>query len=314
MNDRWCLQNVSLKYMLSDLTLFVRTLYLRVKQFEVIDPAAPVNTKWLPSHKLANGEHGFLLRSLPLAEIQPRLSVKSGFICYIPAQFERCYIDLAMTFEEYSNTFSAKSRSTIRRKIRKFNEFCNQNMHFEVYKNADEMQTFYQLARTLSEKTYQEKLLDAGLPDSEAFRQEMKEKAQQDQVRGYLLLNDKKPVAYMYCPIFDGVVLYQHLGFDPDYKKLSVGTILHWLVFENLFQESKFRFFDFTEGSSDHKQMYSTGRILCGNIFILENAFSMRFWIRCHMLVEDFSLGLGKLFDALGLKAKIKRFIRYGSG
>lgn len=313
MNNQWLSQNVSLKYMLSDITLFVKTLRLRVKQFEVIDPDAPVAEKWMPPLELENDEHGFLLRSQPLAEKQPMQSFKDGFICYVPAQFDRCYIDLSLSFDEYKKKFSSKTRSTIRRKTRKFNDYCNQSMRFEVYKSVDELCTFYQLARPLSQKTYQEKLLDAGLPDSDMFRQEIKDKAQLDQARGYLLWNGNIPVAYMFCPVHDEVMLYQYLGFDPEYKQLSVGTILHWFVFEDLFRESKFRFFDFTEGTSEHKQMFSTGSILCGNIFLLKNTFSMRFWVQCHILTEAFSKNFGKLLDKVGLKTKIKNIIRFRS-
>ncbi|SEN59250.1 GNAT family N-acetyltransferase [Nitrosomonas marina] len=314
MNNQWLSQNVSLKYMLSDITLFVKTLRLRVKQFEVIDPSTPAAEKWMPPFELENDEHGFLLRSQPLADKQPKQSVKDGLICYIPAQFDRCYIDLSLPFEEYKNKFSSKTRSTIRRKTRKFNDYCNQSMHFEVYKSVDELCTFYQLARPLSQKTYQEKLLDAGLPDNDLFRQEIIDKAQMDQARGYLLWNGNTPVAYMFCPAHNEVMLYQYLGFDPDYKEWSVGTILHWFVFEDLFRESKFRFFDFTEGNSEHKQLFSTGSILCGNIFLLKNTISMRFWVRCHMMTEAFSKNLGKILDKLGLKAKIKNIIRFRSG
>ncbi|GJL74058.1 GNAT family N-acetyltransferase [Nitrosomonas sp.] len=314
MSDLWSSQIVSLKYMLSDLTLFVKTIQLKVKRFEVIDPGAPVSQEWLPSFGLENGEKGYLLRSLPLRERQPRLSVRDGYLYYIPAQFERYYIDLNMTFDEYINTFSSKTRSTIRRKIKKLNEFSNQGIAFKSYRSKDELQAFYLLARDLSSRTYQEKLLDAGLPETDDFRLEMEEKAQQGLVRAYLLFDNDTPVAYMYCPVYDGVVLYQYLGYDPQYQKWSVGTILHWFAFEDLFQEARFRYFDFTEGSSEHKKIYSTGSILCGNIFILKNAAGMRFWIRCHMLIEDASRNLGIFFEKLGLKAKIRKLIRFGSG
>ncbi len=311
MNEEWVSQQVALKFTLSDLTLYTKIIDLKVKRSEVVNPSAPIIEHWIPAINLNNNENGYLLRSLPLAQKQPKFKIEEGFIYYIPAQFDRYYIDLQQSFDDYKNTFSAKTRATIKRKIKKFNVFCNDTIEFKVYRSKQELQEFYQLAREVSRKSYQEKLLDAGLPDTAEFTQEMLEKAQNDNVRAYLLFCDNTPVAYMYCPVHDNVLLYQYLGYDPDYMKWSVGTILHWFVFEDLFKEAKFSYFDFTEGQSEHKRLYSTNSILCGNIFILQDSFMMRFWIRNHLRLEAVSNGLGNILERWGVKAKIKKLIRF---
>lgn len=311
MSDQWASQEVALKFMISDLTLYTKKLQLKVRRFETINPAAPIIEQWIPPINLNENENGYLLRSLPLAEKQPKFKIEGGCIYYIPAQYNRYYIDLQKTFDGYQRAFSSKTRSTIKRKIKKFNSFCNQNMYCKTYRNKEELQEFYRLARGISSKSYQEKLLDAGLPNTDEFRQEMQKKAQNDNIRAYLLFNDNIPVAYMYCPAHDNVLLYQYLGYDPDYMKWSVGTILHWFVFEDLFKEAKFSYFDFTEGQSEHKRLYSTGSVLCGNIFILKSSLAMRFWIRSHQALEAFSYHFGNLLEKWGLKARIKKLIRF---
>ncbi len=55
----------------------------------------------------------------------------------------------------------------------------------------------------------------------------MTKKVEQRNVRAYLLFNDNEPVAYMYCPIQNDVLLYQYLGYDPEYMQWSVETISH---------------------------------------------------------------------------------------
>ncbi len=72
---------------------------------------------------------------------------------------------------------------------------------WKVYKAPGEMPEFFRLARAVSKITYQEKLLDAGLPDSEEFRHEMERLAQQGRVRGFILFYQNKPVSYLYCPV-----------------------------------------------------------------------------------------------------------------
>jgi len=309
-DNQWQTHDVVLKYMLSDLTLFTRIFRLKVRISEIINPAAPLIRQWLPTFNLENNEEGYLLRSLPLEHNEQKYKNKNGYVYYIPSQFQRYYIDLQKTFDEYTQGFSSKTRSTIKRKIRKFNTHCKDGLDWKVYRNKIEVQDFYKLARQVSSRSYQEKLLDAGLPDSEEFRQEMDKKAEEGCVRAYLLFNNNEPVAYLYCPIQDNVLLYQYLGYDPKYSQWSVGTILHWFVFESLFNEAKFRYFDFTEGQSEHKRLYSTNSLLCGNIYIFRNSLTNCFLVRTHQLLEAFSNHIGNLLEKCGLKARIKKFIR----
>ncbi len=77
--------------------------------------------------------------------------------------------------------------------------------------------------------------------------------ASTDSVRAYVLFLHGKAVAYLCCPVVNGVLLYSYLGYDPKHADLSPGTVLQYLVFESLFEEKRFRAFDFTEGQGEHK-------------------------------------------------------------
>jgi CelD/BcsL family acetyltransferase involved in cellulose biosynthesis len=173
------------------------------------------------------------------------------------------------------------------------------------------MAEFFRLARTVSRTTYQERLLDAGLPDSEEFCEEMEQLAQQDCVRAFLLFHQDRPVSYLYCPISNGVVLYAYLGYDPDYMNFSVGTILQWLALECLFEEKIFRFFDFTEGQSEHKKLFATGSVQCANVFFVRDSLRNMCLLHAQQGVDRFTKLAGDKLDQLGLKSKIKKIMRF---
>ena len=111
----------------------------------------------------------------------------------------------------------AAAAGTLRRKRRKFEEASGGELDLRTYHSPDEMDEFVRLALPLSQRTYQARLLDAGLPDSETARAEMRELAWQDRVRAFLLFLDGKPVAYLYLPIERDTLVYAHLGHDPDH-------------------------------------------------------------------------------------------------
>ncbi len=234
------------------------------------------------------------------------------YLCYIPSQYPRYYIDMHQSFAEYKGKFSSKTRSTLNRKVRKYAEHCGGNISWKAYKAPGEMAEFFGLARAVSRITYQEKLLDAGLPDSEEFLEQMDQLAQQGRVRGFILFHQDQPVSYLYCPISNDVLIYAFLGYDPSYMNFSVGTILQWLALEHLFEENAFRFFDFTEGQSEHKKLFATHSIQCANVFFLRSNLRNMCLLHAQKAVDHFSKSTGDKLDQLGIKVAVRRLIRFG--
>ncbi len=140
--------------------------------------------------------------------------------------------------------------------------------------------------------TYQERLLNAGLPESEDFISQAEALAADDRVRAYILFYGERPVSYRDLPVQDDVLIYAYLGYDPEYMRMSVGTILQWLAVEQLFKEGRFRYFDFTEGQSDHKRLFATQQRLCANVFLVKRTLRNQAVIYSHLFVDRFSSGL----------------------
>jgi CelD/BcsL family acetyltransferase involved in cellulose biosynthesis len=182
-----------------------------------------------------------------------------------------------------------------------------------VYKTPGEMQDFVRLARIVSKLTYQERLLDAGLPDSADFVHQVESLATKDRVRAYILFDGERPVSYLYCPVQDGVLIYSYQGYDPDYMQMSVGTVLQWLAVEQLFNEARFRYFDFTEGDSEHKRLFDTHHRQCANVFWLKKTLRNRMVIYTQLSINRLSKWLGVKLDHLGVKTKLKSLLRFAS-
>jgi hypothetical protein len=65
----------------------------------------------------------------------------------------------------------------------------------------------------LSALTYQERLLDAGLP-ADALG-EMQDLARRDAARAWLLFIDGRPASYLYAPAEGAALRYAYLGYHP---------------------------------------------------------------------------------------------------
>lgn len=299
------------RYQLSYLTVFSWPRRLQVMGHELSLEARP------PTLQLQPGSHGFLLRALPLAAgAEPAGTNDSRgrpLLRYTLQRFPRYYIEMeSQDFEAYKAKFSGKTRSTLSRKVRKFAEHCGGELRWERFTRPEELERFWRLAREVSAKTYQERLLDAGLPDDDAYRADAAALAAQDNLRAYLLFDGERPVSYLFCPIRDGVVVYAYLGYDPEYQRHSVGTVLQWQALESLFAEGRFRFFDFTEGESEHKRLFATGHVECANVALLTPTPMHRLLVASHRAFNRLAEALGRWLERHDLKARVLRWLKFG--
>lgn len=307
----WHVRPVLFKFQLSDLTLFSLPITMQMRAYELTDNIAAVVSPCVPDETLAIGSEGFLIRGMPVKGPLEALTRIDGYWRYVPQQYQHCHIDLGQTFDEYQKKFSSKTRSTINRKIKKFVDHCGGVLQWRLYKEPGEMRDYFRHARQVSKLTYQERLLDSGLPDSEEFFAEAERWAAVDRVRAYILFDRDRPVSYLYCPVTDGVLSYSYVGYDPEYMDRSVGLVLQWMAVKQLFEEGKFRYFDFTEGSSDHKRLFSTHQRHCANVYFIRPSIRNTAILHSHAAMDRLSAWIGNVLTRFGLKARLKRALRF---
>jgi CelD/BcsL family acetyltransferase involved in cellulose biosynthesis len=196
--------------------------------------------------------------------------------------------------------------------VNKFAQHCGGALAWRSYRTPDELREFHALARQVSARTYQERLLDAGLPGDDDFVAALQDAARQDLVRAFILFHGERPVSYLHCPVEGSRLVYAYLGYDPEYLSHSVGTVLFWLALESLFAEGRFAWFDFTEGESDHKRLFATQGVASANVHFLRPTPRLRVLLALHRATGRFSGALGLWLDRHGIKARVKRWLRFG--
>jgi hypothetical protein len=240
----------------------------------------------------------------------PVLRISRSSLRYVASSYRRRFIDFSTGFDNYMAGFSSKTRSTLRRKIRKFEKASGGNIDWRPYRQVEELDEFHAHARAVSALTYQEKLYNAGIPDDAVFKDRMRDLAAANSLRAYVLFLDGKPVAYLYCPIEEGRVIYGFLGFDPGFSTLSPGTVLQLLVTESLFSENCYLLFDFTEGEGAHKELFSTGSRLCANVFYFRPGVKSLSCILLHLSCRWISGVADRAAEWSGLKTRLRQRIR----
>lgn len=303
----WRRRTVPLKVCIGDLTVWSPPLDLLLAETAFANLPETIDLASLPP--LDPELEGYLIRSCPADGESWRIRRMAEHLLYAPRRYQRHWTALEGSFDDYLAKLSGKTRTTLRRKVKKFDQAAG-GRDVRVYKTPAEMDIFHKLARDISEKSYQERLMAAGLPTDQGFLQEMQVRAADDRVRGYLLFHQGVPVAYTYGPVDDGVVIYDHTGFDPAYRALSPGTVLQFLTLESLFAEGRFRRFDFTEGEGAHKALFGTHSQDCMDLYILRKRPRVFGAVMVQTVIERGTEMLAAGLEQVGVKRYLKRVLR----
>jgi CelD/BcsL family acetyltransferase involved in cellulose biosynthesis len=305
----WVAKNKRIKFSLGGFVLYqtrVRTLMLNGIFAELSND--PSDTR-LPLNTCSADVRAALVISHPIAERLPRIAFTQGLIRYAPSQYRRFRIDVGGTLEEYLDQLSAHRRTRLRKTVNRFLK-AGSDQTFREYSQPHEMEEYYRLARQVSSTTYQENLVDAGLPESKEFFDELVERAHRNAVRGYILFHNGQPVAYQYCPAEGDWLLYERVGYNPEFRNLNPGTVLLYLVIERLFAAGTFKKFDFGPGEFDYKETFGTGHTRCADIYFYRRTMKNVALILAHSAVDGVWAGIGAALDRAGLKGKLKRAVR----
>jgi len=222
----------------------------------------------------APGPDGLRILSAPKALIGAITARFPGFVAGGRQDYRRHYIDMGQSFDAYLAQFSGKTRSTLRRKARRLEETGGYAV--SEHRTPAEIEAFLDAALPLSARTYQARLLDAGLPGDAASRRAMLEAAEADRMRAFLLHVGGQPIAYLALPVTGATLVYAHLGYDPAFARLSPGTVLQMEALERLFAEGRYRWFDFTEGEGAHKALFGTHSAECASLVLLRPTLANR--------------------------------------
>lgn len=302
--------NYALAFRLGEIYLFsYRTQVAELVSHFIECPISLTNA--LSFNPSAHGATCTVARSVLLDEAMPELGRWDGRLVYRLSQYRRHFVDLlGVSYDEYLGNFSAKSRSTFQRKLRKFETRSGGTIDWATFRTPDDIDAFFEEALPLSEKTYQHRLMDSGLPSDTAYREEARALAAKNKFRGWILRHEKHAIAYTCSPAIGRTLLYEFVGFDAAHADQSPGTVLQLLVLQQLMGERQFAFFDFTEGEGPHKELFGSGHRLCADVLITPDTWKYRCILGGHRWFRGMVRWSVALSARLGIKAKLKRLIR----
>lgn len=196
---------------------------------------------------------------LPFPALPLRLGRKEGV---------RWLIDLPACFDDYLHGFPRKERRNLSWKLRRVRkEF---DMEVRVVSRPEDVEPFLREGERISRMTYQWGV-GQRLCNDRPTREWFVHLAEQGRLRCHLLLLDGVPCAFSRGVISGGIYLDDTPGFDPQFARYSVGTVLMLHVLMDLIANTSCRVFDFGTGGdwAGYKARFGTRAIPCNAYYVL---------------------------------------------
>jgi CelD/BcsL family acetyltransferase involved in cellulose biosynthesis len=256
--------------------------------------------------------HGaIILPSHPVDARPPPLELTRRYMRYSVATDNHYYVELdGASFEDYLHRLPRQHRHEIQRKLRRYLQAGRGAIEFRGYSTPQEARTFFALARALSAKTYQDRLLGLGLPDTDTFRAELYEHAARGTMRGYLLFHRGQPIAFGYCAGMRDCLRFVFTGYDPAFAAWSPGIVLVHEMLRSLAGEGCFRVLDFGSGEAQYKRLFATASRLCTTVFFFRPSPRHLIKVLAHRGCIAVSDGCTAAAERLGIKSRLKRLLR----
>ncbi len=304
-------QTVRLKYQLGEWVLGAwhpELLVLEPASFD--QPAWPASEAEL-SALLTGALDGLLCRKVPAAFCVPGLGRYGALLRYVSHRDVLHYVSVQGSFSDYLKTqFSPKPRQNLQRSVRRFAERQDGKASWQVYTAAEEMEEFLREAVAVSKQTYQTRLLDAGLPSGPEFLKGIQRLAQDGRARGYLLRDQGKVIAFAWCRQQGNSLIYDTIGYLPEFGNLSPGSVLLYHILEDVFASAKYGILDFGPGEAQYKSLFATHSQEFVDLYLLRSTLKNRILLAGHWFMNQLSTAIGEILESYGVKKRVKAWLR----
>ena len=220
-------------------------------------------------------------------------------------------IHLPPTLQDYFAKFTPKTRKNRFRELK----YLEQRGPVELaqFSRPDQVDAFLDAASALSCRSYQHKLLKAGLRASDLLRHRLQVAAAHGWLRSYVLRCAGVNCSYMLGYQFQGRYHYTKVGYDPDWAKLCVGTVLQLLVLHDLYARDTPAVFDFGP-QGPQKQYFGNDSFLESDVFFFRPGLYPWLARASHRASRHLTARTGALLDRYQLKPRAQRLLRRLAG
>jgi len=208
------------------------------------------------------------------------------------------FVELPEDFGAYLRKFSSKTRNTLRRKLKKITARFGKAATLERFTSEASAGRFVRLAAQVSATSWQHRELGPRIVDDDTHRRDFADLARRGLLRSYVLFYGGEPCAFVVGYQHEGVFHYADVAYDGNLVAYSPGTMLVYLLIEDLISHDRPRTLDFGIGDAAYKKFWGTSTIDVVSVWVFRKTPSNAFIVGTHRLFRSVVRRAKRLFRA----------------
>ncbi|MFO1435805.1 MAG: GNAT family N-acetyltransferase [Gammaproteobacteria bacterium] len=197
------------------------------------------------------------------------------------------YVELPPTHEEYMAGFGSKQRFTLKKKVRKLSEAFPGKVEMRRISTTEGIEFLTDSVRQVIEKSWKAQELARAIPESIEKQDVLRCVAERGLLRSHVLIVDDKPCAFIVGYLYNGIYHYADLAYNADYADHSPGTVLLFLVIEDLIKEDHVRFINFGITDAQYKRVFGNRHVEDAALLILRPCLKNSLRLGLHRAFRD---------------------------
>jgi hypothetical protein len=218
----------------------------------------------------------------------------------------RPFVRFQGSFDDYMRKFSAKTRETWRRRVKKLSS--SGELKLVTVESLEDVDSFAEATAAVSHNTWQYNRAGRGVRDVEGFKRRLNLAASRGWLRSYLLTCGGTPCCFMVGYQYNGRFYYAEVGYDPTWKQFSVGTVLLLRVLQDLFERSTPQAIDFGD-TGEYKFHFATDTYMEADFLLFRRRAYPFIAAGIHGACQIASRAGGTVLDRVRLKTRAKRVL-----
>ena len=186
------------------------------------------------------------------------------------------WLEMPGSFHDWLGKFGAKKRYNLQRQHRLLVEHANGNLVLRRIEHPREVPGFAGDTATVVERSWQGELATSGVTNAARDPRVLEDLSRRGLLRSYLLAVSGRPCAFVVGYQYGDVYHYAEIGYDREFGRFSPGTVLLYLLLEDLWRHRTPRVVNFGIGDAGYKREFGNRVTRDASFFLLRDTAANR--------------------------------------
>lgn len=213
---------------------------------------------------------------------------------------------LPNSHDDYLKAMKRKVRYNIKRNVKQFSEAFEGNIQLKVYEHENNVEELLEKVNVIFKKSWQSNVMGYYQRNSKAQIESKKHQARNNWLKSYILECNDIPVAFVIGSQLNGYYDYEETGYDPEYASFSPGSVMTYLLIDELFKENKPEILNFGYGENVYKKIFGNHSFTAFNIVSCPKSSKANLLLS----IQNYLNKTYSLISHLLVKSKLDKHIR----